>query len=225
MQLAIYEYSKLTDAELVELSKQGDRQAFGDLFRRHRRKCVYVAGYFLRNHSDAEDQAQNALLKAYQHLGQYQGDAEFATWLARIVANECLMLIRMRRRAKFVYLDESGSEQKTLPIQLPSAEPDPEGELASLQLAQVLRLEVSRIPRLMRDVMLLCDIEGLPIRDVAEYLGITVSAAKSRLVRARTELRSRMNKHCGRLRDNFPVIHSAAPLSRVGRHCFLQLAS
>jgi RNA polymerase sigma-70 factor, ECF subfamily len=225
MHCAIKEYSKLTDAELVKLSLQGDRQAFDDLAQRHRRKCVDVACYFLRNRSDAEDQVQNALLKAYEHLGQYQGDAEFATWLARIVANQCLMLMRNRRRARFVYLDEPTSAQNTVPPQLPCSNPDPEGELAYLQLTQVLRSEVGRIPSLMRNVMMLRDIQGLPMRDVADHLGITVSAAKSRLVRARAELRSRVTKHYRGIRDSSPLTHSAAPLNRVGRHCSLQVAN
>jgi hypothetical protein len=63
------------------------------------------------------------------------------------------------------------------------------------------------------------------MKDVADQLGITISAAKSRLVRARAELRSRMNKHYGGIRDNSPSVHSAAPLNRVGRHCVVQLAS
>jgi RNA polymerase sigma-70 factor, ECF subfamily len=214
----------LTDARLVELSLQGDRQAFGELIQRHRRKCVDVACYFLGNRSDAEDQAHNAFLKALQHLDQYQGEAEFATWLARIVANQCLMLMRVRRRARFVYLDEAAAEPRTVPLQLPSVDPDPEGELAFAQLTQVLRTEVNRIPKLMRNVMLLRDIQGLPMKDVAEQLGITVSAAKSRLVRARAELRTRMTKHYGGIRDTSPLARSAAPLSRVGRHCSVQLA-
>ena len=219
------EHSELPDAKLVQLSLEGDREAFGQLIQRHWRKCVDVACYFLRNRSDAEDQAQNALMRAYQHLGQYQGEAEFSTWLARIVANQCLMLMRVRRRARFVYLDEAISEQRPVPPQLPSSDADPEGELAYVQLTQVLRKEVRRIPPLMRNVMLLRDIQGLPMNEVADQLGITVSAAKSRLVRARAELRSRMGKHYGGLRDSSPTMHSAAPLQRVGRHCEMRLAS
>ncbi len=184
-----------------------------------------VACYYLRNRSDAEDQAQDAILKAYEHLDQYQGNAEFATWLARIVANQCLMLMRGRRRAQLVYLDDAGPEPRGLPIQLPSSEPDPEGELAFVQMTKVLRMEVGRIPGLMRNVMLLRDIQGLPMREVAARLGITVSAAKSRLVRARVELRARMAKHYRGVREASPVARSAAPLNRVGRHCLLRLAS
>ncbi len=214
-----------TDAELVVLCLQGNRDAFGELSQRHWSKCMDVACYYLRNRSDAEDQVQDAILKAYEHLDQYQGNAEFATWLARIVANQCLMLMRSRRRAKLVYLDDAGPEPRALPIQLPSSEPDPEGELAFVQMTKVLRMEVRRIPGLMRNVMLLRDIQGLPMREVAGQLGITVSAAKSRLVRARVELRARMAKHYGGLHEASPVARSAAPLSRVGRHCLLRMAS
>lgn len=210
-----------SDPELVELARQGDQEAFGELIQRHRQKCVDLACYYLRNRGEAEDQAQNAFLKAYQHLDQYQGEAEFATWLARIVANQCLMLMRVQRRARFLYLDEVATDTKAVPVELPASGPDPEGELAFVQLLSVLRVEIRRIPPLLRKVMLLRDVQGLPMMDVACELGITVSAAKSRLVRARSELRSRMMKHWGRVNDSSALSRSAAPLSRVGRHCSL----
>jgi RNA polymerase sigma-70 factor (ECF subfamily) len=214
---------KLTDTELVDLARQGDDEAFGELVRRHWRKCVDLGCFFLRNRGDAEDQVQNAVLKAYQHLDQYQGEAEFATWLARIVANQCLMLIRERRRARFVYLDEPSSEPKALPIQLASSGPDPEGAFAFVQITQVLEYEVNRIPRLLRNVVLLRDIQGLPMRDVAGQLGLTVSAAKSRLIRARAELRQRMSRHVEGADHSSALARVAAPLSRVGRHCAMQV--
>jgi RNA polymerase sigma-70 factor, ECF subfamily len=134
------------------------------------------------------------------------------------------MLMRVRRRARFVYLDEAPSDAKAMPIQLAASDPDPEGELAFLQLTQVVKSEVGRIPPLMRNVMLLRDIQGLPMRDVADQLGITVSAAKSRLVRARAELRSRMTHHYSSVRDSSPLSRTAAPLNRVGRHCAMLVA-
>jgi len=184
---------------------------------------VDLACFFLRNRGDAEDQAQNAVLKAYEHLDQYQGDAEFSTWLARIVANQCLMLMRVRRRARFIYVDELPSEPKTFPVQLAAQDPDPEGELGFVQLTQCLQMEVRRIPRLMRNVMLLRDIQGLPMRDVADQLGITVSAAKSRLVRARAELRNRMTRHYNGIRSSSALSRTAVPLNRVARHHGVQV--
>jgi RNA polymerase sigma-70 factor (ECF subfamily) len=213
---------KFADSQLVEYSRNGDQAAFGELAQRHRQKCVDLAYYFLRNHGDAEDQVQIALLKAYEHLDQYQGDAEFATWLSRIVANQCLMLLRVRRRARYLYLDEEPAEPKTVPLQLPASGPDPEGEVAYQQMSQVLRKEIRHIPHILRHVMVLRDVQGLPLADVAGRLGISVPAAKSRLVRARTELRSRMTRHVKGIRYSPALARSAAPLSRVGRHRALQ---
>jgi RNA polymerase sigma factor (sigma-70 family) len=83
-----------TDADLVESARQGNKQAFGELVKRHHHWCVGLASGILRDRGDAEDEAQNAYWNAFQHLDQYQGDAEFSTWLARIVVNQCLMFIR-----------------------------------------------------------------------------------------------------------------------------------
>jgi RNA polymerase sigma-70 factor (ECF subfamily) len=218
------EHQTLTDTQLVDQARQGNRDAFSELMQRHWNKCVDLGCYFLRNRVDAEDVVQNAFLKAYQHLDQYQGDAEFLTWLSRIVANECLMLMRFRRRARFIYLDDTSSEHKSLPVQLSASDPDPEGASAYAQLCQTLRFEMGRIPRLMRNVMLLRDIQGLPMSDVAGELGISVSAAKSRLVRARAELRSRMSRHFNGISNASPLSRTAAPLERVGRHCSFQVA-
>jgi len=224
MQALSTERPRPMDLDLVELARQGDRNAFGELVQRHWHKCVDVGCYFLRNRSDAEDVAQSAVLKAYEHLGQYQGEAEFSTWLGRIVANECLMLMRVRRRARFIYLDDVDAEPKSLPVQLPGSEPDPEGALGYAQLRQVLVFEMGRIPSLMRNVMLLRDIQGLPMCDVAGRLGISVSAAKSRLVRARGELRVRMARHFTGLNHRAPLARTAVPLERVGRHCMYRVA-
>jgi RNA polymerase sigma-70 factor (ECF subfamily) len=211
-----------SDLELVAMARQGDTAAFGTLTQRHWRKCVDVGCFVLRNRGEAEDQAQNAIMKAYEHLDQYHGDAEFSTWLGRIVANECLMLIRSRRRARFLYLDGAPSDPTLTPVQLPASGPDPEGELAYFQLSEVLQTEVRRIPPLMRNVMVLRDLQGLPMRNVAEQLGISIAAAKSRLVRARAELRERMQRHYGAVRNSSPFSRTAVPLSRVGRRCILQ---
>jgi RNA polymerase sigma-70 factor (ECF subfamily) len=218
------ETSTMGDAELVALLRGGEQNAFTDLMHRHWRKSVDLGCFFLHNRVDAEDCVQNAFVKAYEHLNQYQGDAEFSTWLGRIVANECLMLMRVRRRTRFVYLDESPSDARPVPIQLAGTGPDPEGDVAYSQLTDALRFEVRRIPPLLRNVMLLTDIKGLPIRDVADQLGITVSAAKSRVVRARAELRLRMMRHYSGGRGSSPLSKNAAPLDRVGRHCPLRLA-
>jgi RNA polymerase sigma-70 factor (ECF subfamily) len=173
---------------------------------------------FLRNREDAEDEVQNAFVKAFAHLDQYQGEAEFSTWLERIVTNQCLMFLRVKRRSSFVYLDETLSRRGSPPMELPACGPDPEGEFAFEQMKQVLNMEICRIPPLFRAVMLLRDIQGLPMSDVASRLGITIPAAKSRLVRAREELRRRLLGRGARTGRTSALGRCAAPLSRVAHH-------
>src|ERR1044072_7443176 len=117
--------AELRDQTLVEMARHGDQEAFGELIRRHQQKCVDIATFFLRNRGDAEDEVQNACSKAYAHLDQYQCEAEFSTWLGRIVSNQCLMLMRVKRRTRFVYLDEASSAQEAPPLELPACGPDP----------------------------------------------------------------------------------------------------
>jgi len=183
------------DAQLADLAKQGNREAFDELVCRHRRRCVNLAASILRDRGEAEEETQNACWKAFEHIGQFHGDAEFSTWLLRIVENQCLMLIRQRRRAQFVRLDED-PDSGHAPTQLPSPSADPEGECGKREVLQVLRAEIRRIPPLLRKVILMRDVDELPMHDLAAQLGITVPAAKSRLLRARGELRQRMLRHC-----------------------------
>lgn len=200
---------------LVELARHGDKEAFGELVRRHHHRCVDLAVLFLRNRWDAEDEVQNAFSKAHAHLDQYQGDSEFSSWLSRIVTNQCLMLLRQKRRTRFVYLDDTRREDNGPPMEVPSCGPDPEGELAYGEMKRVLRTAIRRIPPLLRNVVILRDIEGLPMLDVAEALKISVPAAKSRLLRARTELRVRLRMCRESVGSTSPLSRSAAPFTRV----------
>jgi RNA polymerase sigma-70 factor (ECF subfamily) len=196
-----------TDLELVELSRQGDGDAFGELLSRHYHKCANLAGFILRDRTGASDEVQKACWKAFEHLDQYRGTAEFFTWLSRIVMNECRMVLRVNRRTQFMYLDVTGLDA---PLRLPAAAEDPEHDLIKREMADVIRREVRHLPTLMRNVMLLRDVEGLPVTEVAERLGVTVAAAKSRLVRARHEVRARVARHFGL--HGYPVRSSVRTL-------------
>jgi RNA polymerase sigma-70 factor (ECF subfamily) len=183
-----------TDLELIDRSRLGDSNAFGELLSRHYHKCAKLAGFILRDREGASDEVQKACWKAFEHLDQYRGTAEFSTWLSRIVVNECRMVLRVNRRTQFVHLDAAGSETG---MELPAAAHDPEYDLMKREMADVVRKEVRHLPTLMRNVVLLRDVEGLPMPEVASRLGVTVAAAKSRLVRARLEMRARVARHFG----------------------------
>jgi len=106
------------------------------------------------------------------------------------------MRIREDRQARFLYLDQS--TEANVRVELVAEVPGPEDELGDQQLETLLRLEISRIPPLFRNVLVLSDVERLPMPDVAARLGLSVPAAKSRLGRARVELRTRLIRYCGR---------------------------
>jgi RNA polymerase sigma-70 factor (ECF subfamily) len=186
------------DEGLVILAQQGDNAAFAQLVERHYNACLKLATSILRDREDAEDEVQNACWKAYEHIGQFQRDAKFSTWLTRIVVNQCLMRLRQHRRQKMVYVEDAAGEDSRV-MEFPSEGLSPEVELGQTQVAQVLRKEISCIPPLLRNVFLLRDVQEMPMQDVADRLGISLAAAKSRLLRARVELRNRLRKHEGRL--------------------------
>jgi RNA polymerase sigma-70 factor (ECF subfamily) len=188
--------SAANEKELVDLARAGDTAAFGQLIQRHYSTCLKRAMLMIRNRSDAEDEVQNACWKAFQRLEQFRGEGTFAAWLSRIVENQCLMRIREERNSRFVYLDEPS--ESNVRIELVGQMTDPEDQLGWEEVAALLRTEISRIPPLLRNVMMLRDIEQMSMPDVAARLGLSVPAAKSRLMRARMELRSRVGKHCGR---------------------------
>ena len=187
------------DEILVEMSARGNEEAFAELVRRYKPGCLKVALSMLRDREDAEDEVQTAIWKSYQHLGQFNRDSKYSTWLTRIVVNQCLMRIRSQKRARFLYLDEGAADEEIATLELASIERTPEQDLAKREVAQVLLREIGRIPPLLRNVFMLRDVHELPMPDVARQLGISVAAAKSRLLRARSEVRERLQKHCGRL--------------------------
>ena len=187
----------VSDSHFVTMAQSGDRDAYTELVRRHQANCSKVAFSILRDWHDAEDEVQNALWKAFEHIGQFQQDSLFSTWLTRIVVNQCLMRLRQTRRARFLYIDDvrKGEGEDLATIELRDWRLSPEQEIGREEAATLLHREVRRIPPLLRSAFVLRDVEQLPMSDVAERLGISVAAAKSRLLRARVELRRRMATH------------------------------
>jgi len=191
------EMASQTDSDLVILAQQGREDAFAELIRRNYSSAFKLALSILHERQEAEDEVQNAFWKASRHIGQFQQDSKFSTWMTRIVVNQCLMRLRQKRRARFLFLDDTmiGEERGTL--ELVDRSLTPEAELGTKELSVLLQREINRIPPLLRNVFVLRDVKELPMPVVAEKLGISVAAAKSRLLRARLELRERLEKHCG----------------------------
>lgn len=186
-----------SDDDLVELAKSGNGDAFGELMRRNGSASYKLALSILKNHHEAEDEVQNAYTNAWRHFTNFHQDAKFSTWITRIVFNQCLMRLRQRRKAAFLFLDDEASEGRAARFELADERRSPETQLGRKEVHAVLGSEIQRLPALLRNVLLLRDVKEIPIPEVASRLGISITAAKSRLSRARTELRKRLERHCG----------------------------
>jgi RNA polymerase sigma-70 factor (ECF subfamily) len=186
---------ELCDDELLTLVQEGDQAAFEELMRRNSSSSFKLAISILRDRQEAEDAVQESYWNAWRAVGKFQRESKFSTWITRIVTNQCLMRLRKERRASFLYLDDRDAGGEVGRLEIADSGPTPETELGNTELAVILRQEAGKLPPLLRDVLMLRDLSELPMPEVAERLGITLMAAKTRLARARSELRRRMAKY------------------------------
>jgi RNA polymerase sigma-70 factor, ECF subfamily len=188
---------------LVERARTGDAAAFSELVQRYERKIYRLAKHITQNDEDAEDVLQESFLKAYTHLDSFHGDSKFYTWLVRIAVNEALMKLRKRKSDRTVSLDEPQDTGEDL-VQREIAvwEDDPEKKYSREELADILSTAVQSLKPSFRTVFVLRDIEELSTEDTAESLGISIPAVKSRLLRARLQLREKLTRHFRRKGDD-----------------------
>jgi RNA polymerase sigma-70 factor, ECF subfamily len=183
------------EASLVAAAKAGDISAFEALVTRYERKIYRLAQHITQNKEDAEDVSQEAFLKAFEHLGDFQGNSRFYTWLVRIAVNQALMKLR-KRRNKDVSLDEEiETEENFIPREVEDWGPSPEERYSQEELAQILSQVIGELDPSFRLVFQLRDIDELSTEETADALGISVPAVKSRLLRARLKLRDKLNRY------------------------------
>ncbi len=183
------------EAPLVAAAKGGDVSAFEALVNRYERKIFRLSQNITQNREDAEDVMQEAFLKAYEHLPEFQGNSRFYTWLVRIAVNQALMKLR-RRRPNQVSLDEDiQTEDDLLPREVEDWGPTPEERYEQSELQGILSTVVGELEPGFRVVFQLRDVEELSTEETAEVLGLSVPAVKSRLLRARLKLRQKLNRY------------------------------
>jgi RNA polymerase sigma-70 factor (ECF subfamily) len=181
---------------LVQAAKGGDIGAFEELVRRYDRNVFRIAQHITQNREDAEDVVQDAFLKAYGNLHQFQGQSKFYTWLVRIAVNEALMKLRRRRPERTVSLDQDvETEEDSIPREVADWSPNPEQQYTQAELKDILTRTINGLPPGFRTVFVLRDVEGLSTEETAEALGLSIPAVKSRLLRARLQLRERLTKY------------------------------
>src|SRR5215470_2902992 len=184
------------ELKLVQAAKKGDDSAFEELVRRYDRNVFRIAQHITQNREDAEDVVQEAFLKAYGNLGQFQEQSKFYTWLVRIAVNEALMKLRRRRPERMVSLDEDvKTEDDSLPREVADWSPNPEQMYNQAELRDILTRTIQGLPPGFRTVFVLRDVEGLSTEETAQALELSIPAVKSRLLRARLQLRERLSRY------------------------------
>jgi RNA polymerase sigma-70 factor, ECF subfamily len=185
----------LTDEDVVARVRAGDKALFEVVMRRHNQRLYRTVRAILRSDAEAEDALQQAYLSAYSHLGQFAGDAQFATWLTRIAINEAFS--RSRRRAKLAEVDMDEGE----PMKTSSNGSSPEEQASKRELAGLLEQAIDGLPEKYRLVVMLREVQELSTAETAECLGLTEDAVKVRLHRAKLLLREAL---CARMETGAP---------------------
>ncbi len=183
------------EGDLISRAKAGDDTAFTELLIRYERKIYRLAKNITQNDEDAEDVMQEAFLKAYSHLDNFQGNSKFYTWIVRIAVNESLMKLRKRKSDKLVSLDEQvDTGEDMVPREIAVWEDNPEAQYSQEEMRGILDKSVESLAPIFRSVFVLRDIEDLSTEETAEALGISIPAVKSRLLRARLQLREKLTR-------------------------------
>lgn len=183
------------EGALVAAAKAGDINAFETLVGRYERKIFRLAQNITQNKEDAEDVMQEAFLKSYQHLGEFQGNSRFYTWLVRIAVNQALMKLRKRRPNQVSLDEEVDTGEDTMPREVEDWGPSPEERYKQAELGAILNSTIAELEPPFRIVFQLRDIEELSTEETAEALGLSIPAVKSRLLRARLKLRQKLNRY------------------------------
>jgi RNA polymerase sigma-70 factor (ECF subfamily) len=193
----------IDETTLVAQARQGDTGAFGELVRRYEGKIFRLAQHVTQNREDAEDVLQETFMKAYEHLDQFQGNSKFYTWIVRIAVNQALMKLRRRKTDKSVSLDETiDTGEDTMVREIAAWDEDPEQRYTREELGGILDSAVQSLEPPYRSVFMLRDVDELSTEETAEALGLSVPAVKSRLLRARLQLREKLTRFFKRKGDD-----------------------
>ena len=195
----------LGDAELAALARQGDGAAFRAIMQRHNRRLYRAARAVLHDDAEAEDVVQEAYVRAFAALGDFRGDSSLPTWLTRIALNEALGRLRRRRPTVEIETFDARPEARVIPFPLMSPDMNPEQAAARQDVRRLLERAIDALPEPFRVVFVLRDVEELSIEETAAQLGLRPETVKTRLPRARRQLREALDAElASALTDAFP---------------------
>jgi len=180
------------EMEWIARILQGERDLFHDLIRPYERAVYLTAVSVLRDATDAEDAAQEAMIKAYRGLGSFRGDAKFSTWLTSITLNEARSRLRKTAKVRVESLDSADQDEDFTPFLVADWREIPSEALEREELAKQIERAIEGLPPSYREVFLLRDKEEMSIEEIAQALGVTANLVKVRLFRARMMLQKQL---------------------------------
>lgn len=176
------------DQPLVRAAQQGDMMAYEELVARHRDKIYARAFSMMRNENDAVDLSQEAWVKGWQRITQFQGESNFATWMTRIVINLCLDQLRRQKRQRAesieVLEEESGGVERLMPV----VTVNPTERLERVELRERIDQALGQLSETHRTVLVLCEFEGMEYKEIAKAMNCSIGTVMSRLFYARRKL-------------------------------------
>ena len=188
------------DRELVRRAQKEDKEAFEELVRRHQNRVFAVAGGILRNREDVEDIAQQVFLKAYFSIKRFDQRAAFSTWLYKITVNECWDLLRKKKVRPLVFEAELSEEQSQVyqaSSEQSDGRPDTSERLAAQEQVEEL---MSCLDERDRTMLVLKEVQGFSVEEIAEMMEINANTVKVRLFRARQRITERTRRRRGAAR-------------------------
>jgi len=186
--MKIKDHSSASDQELVGAAKKGDMRAFEELVARHRDKIYARAFSMMRNEDEATDLSQEAWVKSWQRLKQFQGDSSFGTWMTRIVINLCLDQLRRRKRQRTESIEEMNEETGGVERQMPVVNPNPTERLERGELRKKIDAALNQLSHEHRTALVLHEFEDMEYKEIAKTMQCSIGTVMSRLFYARRKM-------------------------------------
>jgi RNA polymerase sigma-70 factor (ECF subfamily) len=184
------DYPALAEGDLVRLSQEGSLGAFEELVARHRDKIYARAYSMMRNEDDALDLSQDAWVKGWRRLAQFQGDSSFVTWMTRIVINLCLDQLRKQKRQRTESIEALEEDAGGVERQMPVLNPNPTEGLERTELRQRIDRALAQLSHEHRTVLVLHEFEELEYKEIAKRMDCSIGTVMSRLFYARRRMAS-----------------------------------
>ncbi len=189
----------MDDLELVKLIKKGETKYFEEIIQKYKKVVFGHAYNFLRNREEAEDTAQEVFMAVYKSLSGFRGDSKLSTWIYRITINTCKNRLKQMQRLRAQTADElyeEGDENKTSMVDniKEKEEKEPDKSYASDRVRDLIYARIGELTEEQKHVILMRDVDGLSYEDIGRVLKLSVSAVKSKLFRARENLREKLEK-------------------------------